>query len=81
MDEVRKDPAAAERFAEALGRGVLEVWSALPRNTQQLIFEQAVVAGHRSERDESLREQLAAFLHGRHPRTGHAEDSRAGLAR
>ena len=46
---------------------------ALPRNLQQLIFEQAVLAGHRSERDESLREQLAAFLHERHPRTAGME--------
>jgi hypothetical protein len=29
-----------------------------------------VVAGHHTERDESLREQLAVFLHQRHPRTG-----------
>jgi hypothetical protein len=32
------------------------------------------VAGHRSEADESLREQLAVFLHDRHPRT---DDHRA----
>jgi hypothetical protein len=27
------------------------------------------VIGHQRERDESLREQLARFLHDRHPRT------------
>jgi hypothetical protein len=29
-----------------------------------------VVAGHETERDESLREQLAILLHHMHPRTG-----------
>jgi hypothetical protein len=72
-DEMTNDAAAVERFTRALGHGVLEVWSALPRETQQMIFEQAVLAGHRSERDESLREQLAAFLHDRNPRTGREE--------
>jgi hypothetical protein len=33
------------------------------------LFEDAVAAGHRTERDESLREQLAVFLHQHHPRT------------
>ena len=38
------------------------------------ILEAAVIAGHHDERDESLREQLAAFLHERHPRTANAPD-------
>jgi len=37
-------------------------------------FEHAVVIGHRGERDESLREQLAKFLHDRHARTQQAEN-------
>ena len=81
MADTTDDPEVAERFTRALGRGVLDVWSALPRDTQQMIFEQAVVAGHRTERDESLREQLAAFLHERHPRTGVGEDRQAGRGR
>jgi hypothetical protein len=36
---------------------------------QQTLFERAVVLGHKSERDESLREQLAKFLHDHHART------------
>jgi hypothetical protein len=36
---------------------------------QRSLFEHAVVIGHRSERDESLREQLAQFLHDRHMRS------------
>jgi hypothetical protein len=35
------------------------------------LFERAVVLGHKSERDESLREQLAKFLHDHHTRTQH----------
>jgi hypothetical protein len=58
-----------QRFALALGQAVIGAWGSLPRQVQHTIFEQAVVAGHHDERDESLREQLAAFLHGRHPRT------------
>jgi hypothetical protein len=42
----------------------------LPQETQHLLFQKAAIAGHHTERDESLREQLAAFLHERHPRTG-----------
>ena len=58
-----------ERFALALGTGVIRCWGHLPQEAQQTIFEAAVVAGHHDERDEALREQLAAFLHDHHPRT------------
>jgi hypothetical protein len=57
------------RFALALGQAVIGVWGALPPDIQQRLFEDAVVAGHHTERDESLREQLALFLHQHHPRT------------
>ena len=62
--------AEEERFAQALGQAVISSWGSLPQKTQHLLFEKAVIAGHHTERDESLREQLAAFLHERHPRTG-----------
>jgi hypothetical protein len=61
--------AQDDRFALALGQAVIEAWGRLPQEIQQLLFEKAVVAGHHDERDEALREQLAAFLHDRHPRT------------
>ena len=61
--------SAEDRFALALGQAVIAVWGGLPQELQQTLFEKAVVAGHHDERDESLREQLAAFLHDRHPRT------------
>jgi len=69
MNDVTNDAARVERLTHTLGQAVVEAWSALPRTIQQMIFEQAVLAGHHTEQDESLREQLAAFLHARHPRT------------
>jgi len=57
------------RFAPLLGRAAIHVWAELPREVQETLFEHAVVIGHTSERDESLREQLAKFLHERHERT------------
>jgi hypothetical protein len=62
--------AEEDRFALALGQAVISSWGGLPQDIQHLLFEKAVVAGHHTERDESLREQLAAFLHDRNPRTG-----------
>ena len=60
---------SAERFANVLGFAVLDLWSDLPQEVQQQLFERAVLAGHKTERDESLREQLAQFLHNHHERT------------
>jgi hypothetical protein len=57
------------RFAPLLGRAAIHVWAELPRDIQEKLFEHAVVIGHKSERDEALREQLAKFLHERHIRT------------
>ena len=61
--------AEDDRYALALGQAVIEAWGGLPQDIQHWLFEKAVVAGHHDERDESLREQLAAYLHDRHPRT------------
>ena len=57
--------AEDNRFAMALGQAVIKSWGGLPQDIQHLLFEKAVVVGHHDERDESLREQLAAFLHER----------------
>lgn len=67
-----------ERFAEALGLATLDLWSELPPEVQHRLFEQAVVRGHKSERDESLREQLAQFLHAHHERTVKRDAGQAG---
>jgi hypothetical protein len=59
------------RFCEVLGEAVVEAWGELPRAIQERLFERAIVLGHRTERDEALREQLARFLHEHHQRTAH----------
>ena len=58
-----------ERFAIALGKAVIGAWSGIPRDVQESLFEKAVIAGHQSERDESFREELAAYLHELNSRT------------
>jgi len=76
-----RNPDSDDRYALALGRAVTNVWAELPRDVQEKLFEQAVVAGHRGERDESLREQLAKHLHDHHTRTHVSVDQhRAGAS-
>jgi hypothetical protein len=67
-------PEQNDRFAPLLGAAALHLWAELPAAIQEKLFEHAVVIGHRGERDESLREQLAKFLHDRHARTQQAEN-------
>jgi hypothetical protein len=52
-----------------MGQAVIALWSNLPQPLQEQLFERAVRLGHRGERDEMLREQLAKFLHDHHKRT------------
>jgi hypothetical protein len=58
-----------ERYFLVLGAAAADLWSNLPQELQHTLFERAVVLGHKGERDESLREQLAKFLHDHHART------------
>ncbi len=67
-DEIAADADSA-RYMLVLGAAAAELWSKLPPDWQHTLFERAVVLGHRTERDESLREQLAKFLHDHHART------------
>src|SRR6185312_4111823 len=69
MAPVESAETNPDRFAHVLGLAALDLWSELPRELQQALFERAVVLGHQTERDESLREQLAQFLHDHHERT------------
>ena len=62
----------AEHYLLVLGAAAVDLWSDLPQELQQSLFERAVVIGHKSEQDESLREQLAKFLHDHHARTHRA---------
>ena len=69
MSDATTRDSGEQRFMLALGKAVTHVWAELPMPVQEKLFEHAVVAGHRGERDESLREQLAKFLHDHHART------------
>jgi hypothetical protein len=66
-DRVLNDTAA--RYFLVLGAAAADLWSELPQELQHLLFERAVTLGHQGEHDESLREQLAKFLHEHHTRT------------
>jgi hypothetical protein len=58
-----------ERFVRVLGAALVARWGDLPQEIQQSLFEEAVRVGHRAENDESLREQLAKYLHDHHKDT------------
>jgi len=58
-----------ERMSRVLGSAVVKVWGELPQEVQHDLFEQAVLIGHHGIEDESLREQLARYLHDHNGRT------------
>jgi hypothetical protein len=53
-----------DQLTRALGEAVIRIWSNLPQDVQNHLFREAV----RSQ-GESIRSQLAVFLHDKHPRT------------
>ena len=63
-------PSAADRspiteqLTRALGEAVIRIWSDLPQDVQDRLFKEAVAS-----RGESIRSQLAVFLHDNHERT------------
>jgi hypothetical protein len=67
-EQVAANETAAHYFL-VLGAAAADLWSELPHDLQHTLFERAVVLGHKGERDESLREHLAKFLHDHHART------------
>ena len=54
----------ADQLTRALGEAVIRTWSNLPQDVQLHLFQE-VVTSH----GESIRAQLAVFLHDKHPRT------------
>src|SRR4029450_10163786 len=58
------------RFEHLVGRAALKLWSDLPRDLQERLFEDAMGG------DERLRHHLAVYLHDHHPRTKHPPTSR-----
>jgi hypothetical protein len=71
-----REPMGAEQSEEelfvALGRAASKLWSNLPTETQQLLFEEAISSG-----GEVMRQPLAVFLHARHTRTTDALKAQA----
>jgi hypothetical protein len=53
-----------DQLTRALGDAVIRIWSDLPKEVQDRLFKEAV-ASH----GESIRSQLAVFLHDKHSRT------------
>ena len=53
-----------EQLTRALGEPVIRIWSNLPQDVQLHLFQEAVTS-----HGESIRAQLAVFLHDKHPRT------------
>jgi hypothetical protein len=70
MDEF--SVAAQERIFGTLGKAVAKLWSELPQDMQQQLFEAAVLS-----EGEPVRQRLAVFLHGKHARTTDAIKARA----
>ena len=48
----------------ALGEAVVRIWSNLPQDVQHHLFEEAITS-----QSETIRPQLAVFLHDKHERT------------
>jgi hypothetical protein len=58
------DPTMIAQLTRALGEAVIRIWSNLPQDVQNHLFQEAV-----SSQGESIRSQLAVFLHDKHSRT------------
>jgi hypothetical protein len=53
-----------DQLTRALGEAVIRTWSNLPQEVQNHLFQEAVTS-----QGESIRPQLAVFLHDKHSRT------------
>jgi hypothetical protein len=53
-----------DQLTRALGEAVFRIWSDLPQEVQDHLFKEAVAS-----QGESIRSQLAVFLHDTHERT------------
>jgi hypothetical protein len=58
------DPTTIAQLTRALGEAVIRIRSNLPQDVQNHLFQEAV-----SSQGESIRSQLAVFLHDKHSRT------------
>jgi hypothetical protein len=62
--DTSKAPDTSEELAHNLGEAVVRIWSYLPHDVQYHLFEDVI-----SHHGETMRRQLAGFLHDRHLRT------------
>jgi hypothetical protein len=53
-----------DQLTRALGEAVIRIWSNLPQEVQDHLFKEAIAS-----QGDSIRSQLAVFLHGKHSRT------------
>ena len=56
-----------QKLTTMLGEAVKRTWGSLPRDIQELLFEEALNSD--AGLDGAMREQLALLLHELHPRT------------
>jgi hypothetical protein len=56
--------AVTDQLTRALGEAVIRIWSDLPHEVQDRLFQEAVAS-----QGESIRSQLAVVLHDQHERT------------
>jgi hypothetical protein len=56
-----------QKLTTMLGEAVKRSWGSLPRDIQEMLFEEALNGDEGG--DDALREQLALLLHELHPRT------------
>jgi hypothetical protein len=61
------DPTSSvitDQLTRALGEAVIRIWSNLPQEVQNHLFQEAVAS-----QGKAIRSQLAVFLHDKHSRT------------
>jgi hypothetical protein len=66
------DPSATvsvDELTRALGEAAIRIWSSLPQDLQDRLFKEAVAS-----QGESVRSQLAVFLHDEHERASDPSD-------
>jgi hypothetical protein len=64
MQTTPRSVAITDQLTRALGEAVTRIWSNLPQDVQDRIFQEAVAS-----QGGSIRSRLAVFLHDKHERT------------
>jgi hypothetical protein len=67
-------PENAEHISRTIGETIIRMWSRLPQDVQQDLFEEVVKC-----LGDSMRSQVAVFLHLKHSRTTATITDRATL--